>query len=185
MSLSRFGQPFFGIFSKFQGETKFSVYQKISQKAEDIGWWARYIIRKEENNHKSSTKIIGKLTTINFIPSVQDPNTDSIVFVGHPSMKKYKDAFQKFVAISSLFEDISSVVFYEFNSKTDRVEGLDFSSETDPVFIVWPATTEPSGTTIPGDAYLPNIIEIIFQTLSSEIPQSQADGLSEKLEKLI
>lgn len=171
------------IFNNQKGETKTTLYQKITPKPDDIITWLNFLILHIKPAKENRIKI-PVLKAKDFIEKVLNPAKDVILFVANPLMKKYQEGYDNIEIISRIFANYTDrIEIYEFDTTTEHVEGLSLPPSRDPQISIWPASEEPDGSTFTAVASVAVILDHIVQLCKSNFTNEEFEAMAAVLQQ--
>ena len=171
----RFSHPIFFIIG--QSLNMWQVCQEAMQPAEDIYYWIRKAVTGEDR--PTEDQLLPVLYAHDFMRKVLPLHLDVILFVAAPGMEHYKESKENAETLAKIFKGVKTIKFYEFNSQTEHVQGLQLPHATTPIFSVWPAK-EQSGKAFKANIPMNVILEALFGMLKSDTTKAEENMVKER-----
>ena len=163
------------------GRYRLDPLPKVPATKEDVINFGKFKVWNIEPPRKKTELRIPKLSAHDFIQNVIDPKMDVILLLAAPRMQLYEQSQKNIRALMTAFEGIDTVRFFEFNTITEHVQGLQLPESDKPQISIWPATEQPGGSAFA--AYLP--INVIFENLlkliTTKVSQQKMDQMLEAI----
>lgn len=186
VGLVNFAAPVF-VFRKQATNQRFFVepYTRMFNAPDEICHWLKEKILGIPMPRPKEQIKIPRMYANDFIPTALNPKNDVILLVATPTMQFYEESQENIRLLIQAFENFTTVKFYEFNPETEHVQGLDIPKSDKPQLSVWPASTEPHGSTFAAYVSIPIIIENLLKLITTPISDAQVEKIAKTIEKII
>ena len=171
----RFSHPIFFVIG--HSTSMWQICNEALLPSEEIFFWVRQAVTGKSKPSKN--QLLPILYAQEFIPKVLPPNLDVILFVASPSMEYYKESKKNAETIAKIYEGVKNVKFYEFNSQTEHVQGLQLPASTTPIFSIWPAKDN-SGKAFKANLPMNIMLDALFNILQANQSEEEKKMVNER-----
>ena len=182
VKLDQVTAPFY-ILQRAGAERPLRPLKKWIRKPNDVALWLREELYGEKQVVQDVDNGIEKLRAADFQQKVLNPKIDAIMFVASPDMDGYQEALANAQLLVKLFADIPTVKIYELDQQREYIEGLQIPGDGRPVFSVWKASEEPSGSAFSAELQIPIILDGLLQIITTEISDEKLEKMVEMVQK--
>lgn len=184
VGLDQVTNPFY-ILNRWQAPRPLKPLKKWIRKPNDVAVWLKEELYGEKPQTEDVENGIEKVRAADFAQKVLDPNVDVILFVASPDMEGYPVAVANAQMLVKLFADIPSIKLYELNQHQEYIEGLQIPGDNKPVFSIWKASNEPSGSAFSAELQIPVILDAILQLVATQISDAQLEKMVEMVQEML
>lgn len=177
--ISSFGSPLF--FLTDSSKSNPNLLRSSCPSVEEFENWLNLKVRGIKPQKMSNGLPI--LYARNFQNVCFDSTKDVILIVGNPMMEDWKESLKNIKRLRKLFQPYSTILFYEFNPKTEHVPGLQMNPEKNALISIWEASESPQGQTFQADVPFPIIVENVLRFITTKIPPQDLSALFAKVKK--
>ncbi|KAH0787058.1 hypothetical protein GPJ56_009056 [Histomonas meleagridis] len=182
LKITSIKSPVFALHNKAK-RIKLESYHN-ENKPESVLTWLKLRILGERPN-KNTNNSIEKLKSTDFVKTVTDPNTDTIILLGNPSMPKYDISLSNTKILMELLGEFNQIKFYEFDPKNQQVSGVSLPNNKMPMFSVWPASATPQGYAMEAHNPIQMVIQQILSVIKTPIPDDRIQEMAERLQEIL
>lgn len=185
LKIGMFNSPVLVCREQMNNRFKLDPLPKVPATREDVINFGKFMILGIEPPLKKTELRIPKLSAHEFIQNVIDPKKDVILLLAAPRMQLYQQSQTNFRALIKAFEGIDSVRFFEYNTLTEHVQGLQLPESDKPQISVWPATEQPSGSAFAAYLSINVIFENLLKLIQTKVSQQRMDEMMEVIQKYL
>ncbi|OHT11753.1 hypothetical protein TRFO_18737 [Tritrichomonas foetus] len=185
LGLISFMNPCYLIHQKAGTRVRLEPFRKMANSPEDVLNWLKFQVLGIEMPKEKEEIKIPRLYAHDFIPMALDPHHDVILLVAATGMQLYDESVNNFRILMTLFKHIKTVKFYEFNRFTEHVQGLELPQSDKPLLSIWPATSEPRGSSFGAYLSIPVILENLLKLITTEIDEYTLQDMTETLQEIL
>lgn len=181
-----FKAPVFCLHEKQGGRYGIQVMPKVGSGVQEIIDWANFLLYGIQPPKKEHAIPIPRLIAHEFMQKALNPKRDAVLLLAAPKMQLYEESQNTVRCLIEAFAacGVETVDFYEYNTITERVQGLELPKSDKPQLSIWPASETPGGSAFAGFLDPKMTFETLIQVLAT-VSREQIMAISEKIDEIM